>query len=143
MGNLCLTTFIMAIFGIGSFVISIDAFMLVYPLEYLVIVLKRLSAIAVHMYQIDHVHDENKHNVSQSELFSSIMQSMTDIFYSGKREKLFIDVLEKNEENVPEDDDDDDNDDDDDQTEEIKESNIECIEIGPVTIASNICLPKE
>ena len=87
--NICLTTFIMSIFAIGSFVISVDAFMLVYPLEYLVIVLKRLSSIAVHMYQ-----ENTDVGVSQTDLFSSIMQSMTDIFYSGKREKMFINSLE-------------------------------------------------
>eukprot|EP01084_Bolivina_argentea_P229905 387919_1 len=97
--NICLTTFIMSIFAIGSFVISVDAFMLVYPLEYLVIVLKRLSSIAVHMYQETSVepNGDNQGNVTQNDLFGSIMQSMTDIFYSGKREKLFINSLE----NIP------------------------------------------
>merc|ERR1712228_1025278 len=111
--------------------------MLVYPLEYLVIVLKRLSSIAVHMYQFDHAHDKHNNNVTQNELFSSIMQSMTDIFYSGKREKMFIDVLEKKEENLS-----------DENSEESKGSNpckenkeIDCIELEPVTVTSSNCLP--
>ena len=88
--NMCLTSFIMSVFAIGSFVISMDAFILVYPLEYLVVVLKRLTAIAVQRAA------NNKHaNKCEEELFSCIMQSMTDIFYSGKREQIFINSVEQ------------------------------------------------
>merc|ERR1719206_825313 len=63
---------------------------MVYPLEYLVIVLKRLSSIAVLSYE-----QKEDHGFSQNDLFSSVMQSMTDIFYSGKRKAVFIKSLEK------------------------------------------------
>eukprot|EP01083_Nonionella_stella_P084145 232856_1 len=58
--NICLTTFIMGIFTVGAFVISVDAFMLVYPLEYLVIAIKRLSSIAVHQEKIIQNQNDNK-----------------------------------------------------------------------------------
>lgn len=92
--NIAMTTFMMGIFALGSFVISADAFVLVYPLEYLVVVLQRLSSIAVEAY------DKKQKKLGDVEvdgedLFSSVMQSMTDIFYAGKREKtMFIDSLE-------------------------------------------------
>jgi len=93
--NICLTSFIMSIFAIGSFVISIDAFILVYPLEYLVVVLKRLTAIAVQK-AVENEQELKAGNdnqlVDDNQLFSSIMKSMTDIFYSGKREKMFINL---------------------------------------------------
>jgi len=94
--NICLTTFMISIFAIGSFIISIDTGLMVYPLEYLVIVLKRLTSIAVLSY------DRKDHGFSQSDLFGSVMQSMTDIFYSGKREAVFIKVLEKQVQKVEE-----------------------------------------
>jgi len=89
--NIALTTFMMFIFGLGSFIISAETFIMVHPLEYLVIVLRRLSVIAVHAFQKQSAEEE----VDGEELFSSVMQSMTDIFYSGKRETMFIDLLEK------------------------------------------------
>jgi len=91
--NIALTTFMMSIFAFGSFVISADAFVLVYPLEYLVVVLQRLSSIAVEAYDQKQARPGD---VDGEELFSSVMQSMTDIFYAGKREKnMFVDSLEK------------------------------------------------
>eukprot|EP01083_Nonionella_stella_P145843 457888_1 len=94
--NICLTTFIMGIFTVGAFVISVDAFMLVYPLEYLVIAIKRLSSIAVHQEKIIQNQNDNKNTtISSTDLFGSIMKSMTDIFYSGKREKLFLDSVQR------------------------------------------------
>jgi len=88
--NICLTTFMISIFAIGSFIISVDTGLMVYPLEYLVIVLKRLSSIAVLSYD-----SKLNHGFNQNDLFSSVMQSMTDIFYSGKRENVFIKSLDK------------------------------------------------
>merc|ERR1712129_679931 len=79
--NMCLTSFIMTIFAIGAWFISIDAFILVYPLEDLVVVLRRMTAIAI--------------NVSGDALFGSVMKSMTDIFYSGKRQTHVIESVEE------------------------------------------------
>lgn len=90
--NICLTTFMMSIFAGGSFIISVDAFMLVYPLEYLVIVLKRLSSVVVMVMQEEGHNDDG--TIRQNELVTSVMQAMTDIFYSGKREKMFINSLQ-------------------------------------------------
>eukprot|EP01083_Nonionella_stella_P129118 391551_1 len=87
--NICLTTFIMSIFAIGSFVISVDTFMLVYPLEYLVIVVKRLSSIAAHVNQ------QSNTAVAHNQLFTSIMQAMTAIFVGGKRAFIcFVNCME-------------------------------------------------
>lgn len=83
--NLALTTFIMMVFGIGAFVIASDAFILVYPIEYLLATLHRLCSIATEQ--------NHESNVSDDELMRSIQRSMTDIFYSGKRQKHFIQSL--------------------------------------------------
>jgi len=85
--NMCLTSFIMTIFAIGAWFISIDAFILVYPLEYLVVVLRRMTAIAIN--------ENEDSNVSGDALFGSVMKSMTDIFYSGKRQTHFIESVEE------------------------------------------------
>ena len=90
--NICLTTFMMAIFAGGSFIISVDTFMLVYPLEYLVVVLKRLSSITANLYE--HQNPEDHEGLLHGDLFHEIMSSMTSIFYSGKREELFIKSLD-------------------------------------------------
>ena len=91
--NICLTTFMMAIFAVGSFIISVDTFMLVYPLEYLVVVLKRLSSITVHMYKRQNP-NQDEEGLLHGDLFQEIMKSMTKIFYGGKREELFIKSLD-------------------------------------------------
>ena len=92
--NICLTTFMMFIFATGSFIISVDTFMLVYPLEYLVVVLKRLSSITVHMYKHQNPDDTDALMQAQGGLFSAIMQNATEIFHSGKREDLFMKSLD-------------------------------------------------
>ena len=83
----------MCIFAFGSFIISADAFVLVYPLEYLVVVLQRLSSIAVEAYDQKKSRPNDLHG---EELFSSVMQSMTDIFYAGKLGKtMFVNSIEE------------------------------------------------
>ena len=103
--NMGLTVLIMLGFTTCALMLNMDIFSVVYPLEYLVIMVKKISGIALTGSEsalhdmddqsliVDGAENSQDQDVTTEQFVAAVMASITDIFYSRQRTRIFWESL--------------------------------------------------